>query len=139
MGAVPWLRRTGLLAAGREVTEDDVALLRGVREAVRALLLHNTGGPAPAESDLAPLHSVSSRGAARMDVGADGGIGLTVVGDSVADRLLELLIVIRDAQRDGTWVHLKTCANPECRWAFYDRSRNRGGTWCSMATCGNKV
>jgi predicted RNA-binding Zn ribbon-like protein len=31
------------------------------------------------------------------------------------------------------------CANDDCQWAFYDRSRNHGGTWCDMATCGNKL
>ena len=54
-------------------------------------------------------------------------------------RLLSLLLVVSDAQRDGTWAHLKACGNEDCRWAFYDRSRNHGGTWCDMATCGNKL
>jgi predicted RNA-binding Zn ribbon-like protein len=39
---------------------------------------------------------------------------------------------------DGTWVRMKSCARPACRWAFYDASRNRSGVWCSMATCGNR-
>ena len=57
----------------------------------------------------------------------------------VADRLLNLLLVIKDAQLDGSWEMLKACANEECQWAFYDRSRNHGGTWCVMASCGNKL
>ena len=64
---------------------------------------------------------------------------LMPVGDSVRARLLGLLLIVSDAQRDGTWAHLKACANDDCRWAFYDRSRNHGGTWCDMATCGNKL
>jgi predicted RNA-binding Zn ribbon-like protein len=66
-------------------------------------------------------------------------VRLTPVGDSVRARLLRLLLIVSDAQRDGTWAHLKACANDDCRWAFYDRSRNHGGTWCDMATCGNKL
>ena len=46
---------------------------------------------------------------------------------------------MRDAQRDGSWARLKACANDECQWAFYDRSRNHGGTWCEMSACGNKL
>jgi predicted RNA-binding Zn ribbon-like protein len=31
------------------------------------------------------------------------------------------------------------CAAEDCRWAFYDRSRNRSRTWCSMEECGNRA
>ena len=55
------------------------------------------------------------------------------------ERLIELLLIMRDAQRDGSWARLKACANDECQWAFYDRSRNHGGTWCEMSACGNKL
>jgi predicted RNA-binding Zn ribbon-like protein len=88
---------------------------------------------------LTPLRTVAARGSARAQVGDDGDIRLAVPGDSPAERLVELLLVIRDAQRDGTWALLKACANDECQWAFYDKSRNHGGTWCSMSTCGNKL
>ena len=137
--AVPWLVRTGLLTPGAELTEQDVDLLRGVREALRAVLVRNAGGPAPTEPQLAPLRKVAAHGAARVDLADDGGIRLTADGDSVPDRLFDLLLIIRDAQRDGSWSHLKACANEDCRWAFFDRSRNHGGTWCDMATCGNKI
>jgi hypothetical protein len=39
----------------------------------------------------------------------------------------------------GQWDRLKICAAGECRWAFYDRSRNRSRTWCSMRVCGNRT
>jgi predicted RNA-binding Zn ribbon-like protein len=38
-----------------------------------------------------------------------------------------------------SWLRLKVCANPGCRWAFYDTSRNRSGTWCDMNTCGARA
>ncbi len=53
--------------------------------------------------------------------------------------LLTLLLAIRDAQRDATWQQLKACRNPDCQWAFYDRSHSRAGAWCDMATCGNRI
>ena len=137
--AVGWLVRTGLVAPGAEPTEGDMRLLRGVREALRAMLVHNAGGPAPGGIALAPLRDLAASGEARVDLADDGGVRLSVSGDSVADRLFDLLLDVRDAQRDGSWAHLKACANEACRWAFYDRSRNHGGTWCSMATCGNKI
>ncbi|MDA4107684.1 CGNR zinc finger domain-containing protein [Mycolicibacterium holsaticum] len=137
--ARPWLIDQGLLGAGADLSVADLELLRGVREALRAQLVRNAGGPAPDEAALTPLRTVAARGSARAQVGDDGDIRLAVPGDSPAERLVELLLVIRDAQRDGTWALLKACANDECQWAFYDKSRNHGGTWCSMSTCGNKL
>jgi predicted RNA-binding Zn ribbon-like protein len=72
-------------------------------------------------------------------VGDDGRVGVEPVGDTMRARLTGLLLVVEAAQRDGTWAHLKACANDDCLWAFYDRSRNHGGTWCDMASCGNKL
>jgi hypothetical protein len=39
----------------------------------------------------------------------------------------------------GDWERVKICAAEECRWAFFDRSRNRSRTWCSMRVCGNRT
>ncbi len=50
-----------------------------------------------------------------------------------------LLLIIRDAQRDGSWPRLKACRNPDCRWAYYDRSHAGRGAWCDMAVCGNRI
>jgi hypothetical protein len=37
------------------------------------------------------------------------------------------------------WQRLRLCAATDCRFAFYDASRNRTGIWCSMSTCGNRA
>jgi len=137
--ARPWLVDNHLLAPGAELTDADLDLVRAVREAIRAMLVHNTGGPPPNKTALAVLRTVAQRGIAGADLGDDGEVRLSARGDTARDRLVELLLIIRDAQRDGTWALLKACANDECRWAFYDKSRNHGGTWCTMETCGNKL
>jgi predicted RNA-binding Zn ribbon-like protein len=82
---------------------------------------------------------VAESATARVRLDEDGRVRLDADTDSVDGRLLKLLLIVAEAQRDGTWAHLKACGNEECRWAFYDRSRNHGGTWCDMATCGNKL
>ncbi len=137
--ARPWLIDHDLLAPDTTLDDADLQLLRDVREALRALLVRNAGGPSPTGAELAPLRAVTAGGGARAEFDADGTVQLTAAGDSVAQRLVELVLAIRDAQRDGSWARLKVCANDECRWAFYDRSRNRGGTWCEMSACGNKL
>ena len=137
--ARPWLVDAHLLAPRADLTDADLELVRAVREALRAMLVHNAGGPPPNKTALATLRSVASRGSAHASLDDDGAVRLAADGDSVRDRLMELMLIIRDAQREGTWARLKACANDECQWAFYDRSRNHGGTWCEMAACGNKL
>jgi hypothetical protein len=34
---------------------------------------------------------------------------------------------------------IKICPADDCRWAFYDTSRNRSRQWCSMEVCGNRA
>ncbi|WP_308212945.1 ABATE domain-containing protein [Mycolicibacterium vanbaalenii] len=45
--ARPWMIANGLLAPSAELTAADLALAIEVREALRALLIHNAGGPRP--------------------------------------------------------------------------------------------
>ena len=137
--ARPWLVAHGLLRPDSECRADDLALVRGVREGLRAMLVRNAGGPPPTAAVLAPLREVAGDGTASAVLDEKGEILLSATGDTVCGRLIELLLVIRDAQRDSTWARLKACGNNECQWAFYDRSRNHGGTWCDMSSCGNKL
>ena len=51
----------------------------------------------------------------------------------------QLLAIAFQSQIEGTWPRLKLCRNPDCRWAFYDSSRNRSGSWCRMGQCGNRL
>jgi predicted RNA-binding Zn ribbon-like protein len=91
---------------------DESALERIERAAQRAGLGVRFG---PEEARLEP-----QRG------GVDGALG-------------KLLAIVARAMADGTWARLKACRMDDCRWAFYDGSRNRSGAWCSMASCGNRA
>ena len=50
-----------------------------------------------------------------------------------------MLAIVAAAQAEGTWERLKSCPATDCRWAFYDKSRNRSAVWCNMAVCGNRA
>lgn len=135
-GATEWLATQQVISS---ISSDERRQLIDVREAFRAMLLHNAGGPAPAEDARRVLQDVAATGAAQVTIHDDGSVGVIAAGASVQAYLTGLLLVVRDAQRDGTWSHLKACGNDDCQWAFYDRSRNHGGTWCDMKACGNKL
>ena len=131
-----WLVDAGLLKAGAaEPSAPDLELARGVRESIRSLLEGAAG-----DGGVEPLRLLAVGHRARLTVGDDGAVGLENACDAeLEDALFELLLIIHGAQQDGTWSRMKFCANPDCRWAFYDRSRNQQGNWCNMAVCGNRL
>jgi predicted RNA-binding Zn ribbon-like protein len=69
----------------------------------------------------------------------EDGYRLMAEGIGVDRPVGDLLVRVMGAMAAGTWPRLKVCANPDCRRAFYDSSRNRSGRWCSMAVCGNRM
>ncbi len=136
--AGPWLRDVGLLEPA-EVEVGDLAAVREAREAIRAMLVDNAGGPAPDRATMDALGTLAQRCRLQPGLAADGGVELRPVEGFGADGVATLLLIIRDAQRDGTWARLKACRNPDCRWAYYDRSHAGRGAWCDMAVCGNRI
>ena len=138
-----WLADAGLLDPGQADTDfaADLRLARDVRESLQAMIAHNTDGKPLTEAGLRPLQQVTQQAKPRLEVTADGQVRLRTrpPAQRLADGLAGLLLTIRDAQADGSWDRLKLCGNPDCRWAFYDRSHSRRGAWCEMASCGNKL
>jgi hypothetical protein len=56
----------------------------------------------------------------------DGGIAFDHPGGVVGD----ILAIVLTAAADGRWRRLKAC--PDCRWVFYDHTRNASKRWCLM-------
>jgi predicted RNA-binding Zn ribbon-like protein len=102
---------------------------RAFREALRALLADKRDPAAIAALDRAAAD-------ARLAVRFDRAGTARLEGDGV---VASLLAIIARAQADGTWERMKACRAEDCRWAFYDRSRNRSRAWCSMRECGNRA
>ncbi len=134
-GAHAWLAERGLLKAGDRIEETERRRLVAFREGLRGLLLaHNSGSRA----DTRALNDLVASTALRATFEPDGRLafGPGAEGEP-ADRVLgRLVAVIAWAEAEGTWGRLKACRNEDCRWAFYDASKNRSGSWCNMAICG---
>ena len=134
-----WLVKAELLRPDTPLTARDLEFARRVRESIRSLLKPADGGDR-APRHLRPLRELSDTHCARLTLDDHGRLALeNPRRDDLADGLFGLLLIIRFAQEQGSWNRLKACANPDCRWVFYDRSRNQQGNWCDMAVCGNRI
>ena len=133
-----WLVESDLALPELTVSDAEHEELRGFRSLVRDMLdgnLHAEHAPdAEALAKVAAAHPVSLR------AGAGGELTLDLEPQGSVDGVIaQMLGVILEAQTRGEWPRLKICASDECRWAFYDSSKNRGGTWCRMEECGNRI
>ena len=135
-GGPQWLFDAGLLRAPAV----DLAEVRALREAFRGLLVANSGEGVVEPGDLRLLRALAGQASAGLAVLDDGTLDLQPRDDDgLAFLAGTLLLIMRDAQRDGSWARLKACRNPDCHWAYYDRSHAGRGAWCDMAVCGNRI
>lgn len=104
-----WLAERGLA---------DAADVRAVRGALRAAVAGSAAGPVSAPVTVALVDGVP-------EVVARDVTGAVL---AAAQRLVVL----------GEWARVKICPADDCRWAFFDRSRNHSRVWCSMRVCGNR-
>ena len=81
--AGPWLQAQRLLPPGDVPTSDDLRTIRGLREALRAMLVHNAGGPAPTGDQLTALSQIADAAAARVRLDADGGLQVAAADESL--------------------------------------------------------
>jgi predicted RNA-binding Zn ribbon-like protein len=124
------------VAPGDRISHADVARLRELREAIRALAIANQGGQASAAAtDI--IRRLS--GTAQLSVSIDdtGRTALEPTGRGVDGAVATLLGILHEAQLTGHWSRLKGCRR--CGYAFFDRSKNRSAAWCAMSICGNQT
>ena len=130
-----WAGERGLVPERTRFTDRELQQALDLREAFRALLAANRDrrrdaaalGLLTETARAARLSIVFEAGAPRLEPEA-GGI------DGLCGRLVS---VAATAMLDGSWGRLKACRN--CRWAFFDESKNRSAHWCSMSLCGNRL
>jgi len=133
-----WLIRSGLATESVVVGEAEHERLREFRAVVRSMLENNLH-PGETPVDLSGLGRFAELGIP-LSVGAGGELELdTEPAADVETVIAQMLGAIHAAQLAGDWSRLKICNADDCRWAFFDSSRNRGGQWCSMEVCGNRT
>ena len=130
-----WAHERNLVPAPTRFTDRDVQQARELREAFRSLLAANRDRKRDAAA-LAMLTD-TARAARLSVVFEEGGPRLEPEADGIDGLCGRLVSVAATAMLDGSWARLKACRN--CRWAFFDESKNRSAHWCSMSLCGNRL
>ena len=128
-----FLAEKGWLQPRARIGADQHQRALALREALRGLLEANSGRPVPASAWMV-LRAEAGRASLLTALSPRGGPPA-----SFEMALERLLTTVAQAQADGRWRRLKTCASDACRWAYYDRSRNRASRWCAMGVCGSRV
>ncbi|WP_086845715.1 CGNR zinc finger domain-containing protein [Amycolatopsis kentuckyensis] len=119
-----WTEETGQDISAVVLGEGDLDPLRDLRVDLHA---HVGGSTRAAEHQAGVVLRLDPDGRVRPEPRGTGWRALASLA----------LIAIADAQSADTWRRLKTCRNPRCEAAFFDRSRNNSGTWHDVRVCGN--
>jgi predicted RNA-binding Zn ribbon-like protein len=133
-----WLRKRDLLERGAKIGPSELRRALEVRRALRSLLLANTGARRDADA-VHVLNRAAGRAPSSVRFAPDGSAELAPAARGLDGAMARILAAVARSMADGTWERLKACPNPDCEWAFYDRSRNRSSRWCNMAECGNRA
>lgn len=94
--------------------------LRLVRDGVRGAM-----------ADPSVLLAILDRWPVRVSPRSDRTLAYVPSGTTPSAAVLAIVV---EALGAGTWPRLKAC--PECRWVFYDHSRNGSRVWCGMSVEG---
>ena len=124
-----------LLSALRNPPAPAADATSALLDVLRRLAAANNGAPAdPAAA--AGFNAVLRAAAFAPFLGAGGSVKMRFTGGAGPERLAAIAL---DAMLAGTWVRVKTCADPGCRALYYDGSKNGSRRWCSMARCGSRA
>jgi predicted RNA-binding Zn ribbon-like protein len=120
-----WLETEGLNPAGQQLQPADLAAAVSLRAALREALTDGT-------------HHNEALAGYPLRLTSDPAVGLRLTATGTTPGLAAIVETVAQNVADGGWTRLKLCAATDCRWAFYDASRNAAGRWCSMNACGNR-
>jgi hypothetical protein len=132
-----FLREHGLLEPSDAFTDADRRSALELMAALHAKVRANHG-QRMSDARVAGIDELAQRAGLHPHFGHEGPV-LVPSATGVDGALGRVLAITFLADLDGSWRHLKECADDSCDAVFYDRSKNHSGRWCSMSTCGNRA
>ena len=129
-----WLHKAGLLPKATPASGRDLKLALQLRSALRDELAGHLAKK-PDSGARAALDAVCCDLPLKAVCSAEG---VAPSAGGVRGALAQIVAATTQSRIKGTWSRLKICPADDCRWAFYDTSRNKSKRWCSMEVCGNR-
>ncbi|MBN2206693.1 MAG: CGNR zinc finger domain-containing protein [Candidatus Aminicenantes bacterium] len=136
-----YLRRGGL--AGPETAAVSVSSLVPKLKKLRAVLQAEAdavaGDPRPTTNRFKALNAFLRRAPLRRTLTiAEGRAVLKLESSprSPASILADIAAAFAETMVRGETDRIKLCGNADCRWVFYDETKNKSRRWCGP-TCGN--
>ena len=128
----------GLLTLKERFSLADRETYLRLRNAIRGLVGADPADPIPA-ADAEVIDRIALAAGLHPHFHTAGSPTLEPRGAGVAAAFGSIVAIAFVAAFDGTFEHLKSCADETCRALFYDKSKNHSGRSCSMSTCGNRA
>jgi predicted RNA-binding Zn ribbon-like protein len=133
-----WLSARRLVSPGTQLDDADHRRLIELRAALHDLVAAGASRGLDRRA-VTTLNEAARRVRLGVRLHPTDGYRVMAEGAGIDRPIGDVLMAVTAAMAAGTWSRLKVCANPECRRAFYDASRNRSARWCSMSVCGNRM
>jgi len=143
-GVLGEARGRRLLARARERPQAARRALeraREVREALHRVFCAKSEGARPVDADLALVNEALGDALSRLAL-VPRGEGYAAEfrdGDELDAMMPPLMRDAMDLLTGPDEERLRRCEFDECRWLFFDGSKNKSRRWCDMKTCGNVV
>ena len=129
-----WLVSAGLAASAPEVSAEDLATARTLREAIYVLAGVRSGSEAKTARD--HLNGIAAGTPATPQLGNDGSMNLVGSAGALLATLAREAVQLFGGDDAGL---IRQCQSPNCTLYFIDTSRRGDRQWCSMSACGNKA
>jgi predicted RNA-binding Zn ribbon-like protein len=131
-----WAVQGGLLDAGVDVTDDDLAAAIELREAIYRTVIARLEHRRPQRADVDLLNEQASQPQLTPRLRRSGDVRRE---GTTAQLLASLAADLLDLLAGPDIENVKQCSHPDCTRLYLDASRAKNRHWCGMGTCGNKA
>ncbi|MGG6309858.1 CGNR zinc finger domain-containing protein [Paenibacillus macerans] len=119
---------------------EDIPSMRSFRERLHALATRLAAGGDMDEGDWRMLNEHLALGAVKRRLTGEPGavkLDFVAVAEDWPQVLAEIAASFGETVLEGEKGRFRVCDNPDCRWVFYDDTRNRTKKYCDDKMCGN--
>lgn len=120
--------------------EETVGAMRQFRSRLHEMSVRCAAGREVTAEDVGELNCILEQGPVKRKAKLEGGkleIGLNPVREDWQQVMAEVAASFLRSLIEGEGSRIRICDNPDCRWIFYDDTRNRTKKYCDDKMCGN--